>query len=308
MITVILLAWMGFLWALIKIGVFKGWATWMKWSPLVIYVLANLFLLIPMNFGSPSGPLIVINPSIQIVPSVSGIVTEVAVTQNRHVAAGDELFRIDDTLYRAEFDRLQASVELARVRLASREKLAQANVLAQEEMKQAEIELRQLVAQLTAASWKLEQTIARAPTDGFVSNVILQPGARVIENSSEVMALVDGSAQILGTQIAQNYIRYVRKGQPVEVIFKQYPGEVFTGEVVDIIGAGSKGLLEPTGGALDAFEITPDPVWVAVSLDDDSIRLSPGAVGTSGIYTDEFLASRIFRKIVLRMENWTNYL
>ena len=207
-----------------------------------------------------------------------------------------------------EVDRLQASVELARVRLASREKLAQANVLAQEEMKQAEIELRQLVAQLTAASWKLEQTIARAPTDGFVSNVILQPGARVIENSSEVMALVDSSAQILGTQIAQNYIRYVRKGQPVEVIFKQYPGKVFTGEVVDIIGASSKGLLEPTGGALDAFEISPDPVWVAVSLNDDSIRLPPGAVGTSGIYTDEFLASRIFRKIVLRMENWTNYL
>jgi multidrug efflux pump subunit AcrA (membrane-fusion protein) len=308
MITVIILAWMGFLWALVKIGVFKEWSTWMKWSPVAVYVLANLLLLIPMNFGSPSGPLIVINPSIQIVPSVSGIVTEVAVTQNRHVAAGDELFRIDDTLYKAEFERLQASVELARVRLASREKLALANALPQEERKQAEIELRQLVAQLSAASWKLEQTIARAPTDGFVSNVILQPGARVIENSSEVMAFVDGSTQILGTQIAQNYIRYVRKGQPVEVIFKQYPGEVFTGEVIDIIGANSKGLLEPTGGALDAFEITADPVWVVVSLDDDSIKLSPGAVGTSGIYTGEFVASQIFRKIVLRMENWTNYL
>jgi hypothetical protein len=50
MITVIILAWMGFLWALVKIGVFKKWSTWMKWSPAAVYVLANLFLLVPMNF------------------------------------------------------------------------------------------------------------------------------------------------------------------------------------------------------------------------------------------------------------------
>ncbi len=34
--------WMAFLWLLVKIKVFKGWALWMKLSPLVICLLGYL--------------------------------------------------------------------------------------------------------------------------------------------------------------------------------------------------------------------------------------------------------------------------
>lgn len=47
--------WMAFLWLLVKIRVLKGWALWMKRSPLAIYLGVMAVLFIPMNFGAPVG-------------------------------------------------------------------------------------------------------------------------------------------------------------------------------------------------------------------------------------------------------------
>ena len=54
---------------------------------------------------------------VEIAPSVRGEVTEVPVTPNQSVAAGDVLFRIDPAPYQAAVDEAQASVEIASLTL-----------------------------------------------------------------------------------------------------------------------------------------------------------------------------------------------
>jgi multidrug efflux pump subunit AcrA (membrane-fusion protein) len=166
----------------------------------------------------------------------------------------------------------------------------------------------QIQAQLELAQLKLSWTSVEAPTAGYVVNVALQPGAMVVADSSEVMSFVDESRQLMGAQIEQNQIRHVQVGQAAEVIFKYDPGKVYQAKVVLIIRASPAGQVESSGLALEAFEILPEPFWVGLELKDKSKSFPPGAVGTVAIYTNRFKASHIFRKLILRMENWLNYI
>ena len=66
-----------------------------KLSPLIWVVFQLFALFIPMQFWAPSGPLIVVQHGVQIIPNVAGEVTEVPVEPNVPLKKGDVLFRID---------------------------------------------------------------------------------------------------------------------------------------------------------------------------------------------------------------------
>ena len=102
-----------------KLKILKPTLFW-KLSPVIWMVLLLIGLFIPMQFWAPQGPLLVGAHSVQIVPNVQGVVTEVAVAENQQVNKGDLLFRIDPTLYRSQVDTLTAQLDLARTRLDHR--------------------------------------------------------------------------------------------------------------------------------------------------------------------------------------------
>ena len=95
MAIIIIAAWLGFLALLVKVGVFKGWASWMKASPVVIYAMIQVVFLIPMGFRAPSGPVVIMKHTVQIIPGVSGVVTDVNVTAGAPMKEGDVLFQLD---------------------------------------------------------------------------------------------------------------------------------------------------------------------------------------------------------------------
>jgi multidrug resistance efflux pump len=167
-------------------------------------------------------------------------------------------------------------------------------------------EFDQAKAELEAAQWRLGQTTVRAPFDGYVTSVLLRPGARVTADSDPVMSFVEESWQEVVVQINQINLRNVAVGQPAEIIFKLYPGQVFAGKVQKIMNSGSSGTLAPSGLAPESFEIHAEPFWVVIEMDDESIDLPPGAVGSVAIYTGPG-PSVFFRKLSLRMENWLNF-
>ncbi len=71
MIIIMTAAWAGLLQLLIKFGLFKQWAGWMSGSCVVVFVGMLLVFVIPMNFGAPSGPVVVLKRSVQISPKCS---------------------------------------------------------------------------------------------------------------------------------------------------------------------------------------------------------------------------------------------
>jgi len=277
---------------------------------LLLVVLLGLLvgLFIPMGWGAPSGPAAVIRNSVQIVPEVAGEVVDVPVAANSPLKTGDILFRIDPTTYQAQVQTLQAQLRFAELRLSQFSELQRNDAGRAFDVQQRESEVEQLRAQLEGARWNLDKTTVRAPADGYVTNLALRKGARVTAQSP-VMAFIDTSETIFGVEIPQIYARYIAVGQPVEVTFKPFPGEVFTGHVETVLQAIATGQAQVGGLAVAPSEVQAAPFVVRIRLDDPDLAKSLSAEDTAPaeIYTEHVQAAHVIRKVVLRQAAILNY-
>ena len=281
-----------------------------KVSPLLVLVMLTVGLFIPMGWGAPSGPLLVGRHSVQIVPDVAGEVVEVPVQPNTPLKAGDVLFRIDPTIYRAQVDALSSQLKFAELRHGQMTQLQRGDAGRAFDVQQREAEVDQLKAQLDGAKWNLEKTVVRAPADGYVTNLALRKGARVSSLPlAPVMAFIDTSDTIIAMEIAQINARYIEAGQPVEVTFKFFPGRIFSGRVETFLQAVATGQVQPSGLAVTPKAVTSAPFVVRIKLDDADLAkgLPAGSTGNAAIYTDHVTAAHVIRKVMLRMTAITNY-
>ena len=298
--------WLAFLQVLVMLKILKGWALWMKLSPLVIYVSVMAVIFIPMNFGAPIGSSIVIQNSIPIAPAVSGLVTEIGdIVGREHVNKGDLLFRIGKVPYQSRVDQLNAQLELANIRRGQAKKLVKRQAGRVGDVQKYDAEVKALQAQLDKANVELEYTDVLAPVDGFVPTVVLRIGAWVNTGVS-VMRFIEETKKVLVVKIDQINLRHIKVGQNAEVIFKLYPGKVFNAEVTSIVTGSANGLLTPSGNVSALPDFTSVPSLVTLRLDDD-IELPAGMIGKATIFTEEFGKSHVIRKIMLRMDTWLNY-
>ena len=279
-----------------------------KISPVVV-LLALLFgLFIPMGWGAPSGPVALIRNSVQIIPSVSGEVIDIPATANVPLRAGDVLFRIDPTTYKAQVEAIDAQLKFAELRLSQMSELYARDAGRRFDVEQRQSEVDQLKAQLDGAKWNLEKTTVVAPADGYVTNLALRKGARVT-GQSPVMAFIDTSEVVLGAEIAQVDARYIESGQKAEVTFKTFPGQVYTGRVETVLQAIATGQAAVSGLAVTPSEIQSAPFVVRIKLDDSALaaRLPAGSTGVAAIFTDHVKASHVIRQVLLRQIAITNF-
>ena len=278
-----------------------------KISPVIVLLALLVGLFIPMGWGAPSGPALVVRQSVQIIPDVAGEVVEVPVAPNVAVKAGDVLFRIDPTPFAAQLQTIEAQKKFAELRLSQTDELQTRGTGRLYDVQQRQSEADQLRAQLDGAQWNLDKTVVRAPSDGYVTNVTLRKGARV--SSQPVMAFIDTADTVIGVEIAQIDARYIRTGQAVELTFRFMPGAIVTGRVEAVLQAISTGQIQPSGLAATPNQLQTAPFVVRVALDDADLgrRLPAGSTGTAAIFTDRVPASHVIRRVMLRMSAILNY-
>ncbi len=310
MILFLTLIYVGVLVVLIKLKIVPS-NIFTKISPVLFSLLLMVLLFIPMGFFAPSGDAIVLKYSVQIVPNVAGIVTEVAVEPYTPVKKGDLLFRIYKRPYQAAVDALEAQLKLAERRLGQAQSLAERRAGSVFEVEAAETQVESLRAQLDAAEFNLESTEVRAPIDGHVTNLALRPGSMLMAAPFTVaMALVDDSETTVVASIHQINLRHVAAGQKAEVIFKVRPGQIFTATVKHVVSDLATGQVVPGGVMPVPSQIVPAPYFVRLTLDDEEVAMSlpTGAVGTAAIYTGEFEVSYMIRRVMMRMDSWLAYI
>jgi RND family efflux transporter MFP subunit len=297
------------LFLLVRLGIVTFNLFW-KASPFIVLLLLNLLLFIPMGWGAPQGPAIVVRNAVSIVPEVAGEVAEVPVTANTSLKAGDVLFKIDPTPYQAQVAAIEAQLKLSDLRLSQMTQLYERDSGRAFDVQQRQSEVDQLKAQLESAKWNLDKTVIRAPADGYATNVALRKGARVANLPlSPVMAFIDTSETLVGVEISQNEARYVAAGQSVEITFKFEPGIVRTGKVETVFQAISTGQAQVSGTAVAPTEIQSAPFLIRVKLDDADLakRLPAGSTGTAAIFTEAVKPTHIIRKVLLRQIAILNY-
>lgn len=310
MILFLTLVYIGILMILIKVGVVPL-NTFTKISPVIFNLLLFVLLFVPMGFFAPSGDAIVLKHSIQIVPNVSGLVTEVPVEAYTPVKKGDLLFRINDRPYQAAVDVLRAQLKLAERRLEQSRTLVESRAISAIEVETAESQVETLKAQLDGAEFNLESTEVLSPVDGHVTSLALRPGHMLTAAPfTMAMVVVDDSEASVVVPIHQINLRHVARGQKAEVVFKVRPGRVFTATVENVISDLATGQVSPGGVMPVPDEIMPAPYFVRLKLDNEEVgrSLPTGAAGSAVIYTGDFEVSYPIRRVMMRMDAWLAYI
>jgi multidrug resistance efflux pump len=171
-----------------------------------------------------------------------------------------------------------------------------------------------LTAELSDAEYDLDQSITKASTSEFVTQLALRPRMYVIPAPLRpVMAFVhtDNADKALGAAFQQNALRRVRAGDEAEIAFDAVPGRVFKGEARDVLDAIAAGQFLATGALQDFGAATQGGRALALIdiLDDISEYQIPlGAATQVATYTEYWHHVALIRRILLRMRSWRNFI
>ena len=169
-----------------------------------------------------------------------------------------------------------------------------------------------LRAQLTEAKYNLDQTIIRAPSDGYATQVLIRPGTYAAALPVRpVMGFIPDQKRQIVAQFRQNSLLRLEAGDEAEVVFNALPGQVFRGKLSSILPVVPGGSYQAQG-ALQSLTVVPgtDGVLALIDLEPnaDVDALPDGIYAQVAVYSDHFAHVSVMRKVLLRMTSWMHYL
>ncbi|SYK02559.1 tripartite multidrug resistance system membrane fusion protein [Klebsiella pneumoniae] len=169
-----------------------------------------------------------------------------------------------------------------------------------------------LRAQLAEAKYNLDQTTVRAPSDGYITQVLIRPGTYAASLPLRpVMVFIPEQKRLIVAQFRQNSLLRLEKGDDAEAVFNALPGQVFHGKLVSILPVVPGGSYQAQG-ALQSLTVTPgsDGVLATIELDPNAEidALPDGIYAQVAVYSDHFTHVSVMRKVLLRMTSWMHYL
>lgn len=167
-------------------------------------------------------------------------------------------------------------------------------------------------ASLDQAQFNLDQTIVRAPTDGYVSQLALKPGVMAVPLPFKpILTFVSTQdpRDFVGA-FRQNSILNIKSGDEADVIFRALPGKSFKAEVVEVLPAIAESQIQASGTLLGTEALqTHGRIMVKFKLQDDieQYALPMGTNVEIAVYSGKLEHVAIIRKILIRMKSWQNY-
>lgn len=287
-----------------------------KWT-VPTAVLGGIFiigaLLLIMNFNHPYSESVrqyfVTTP---IIAEVRGRVIEVPIQSNTLIKEGDVLFKIDPESFMDEIRGVEGDLVAANKDLDRSKELFSKGAVSERVLDQSRAKVEELKAKLDDARFKLDQTVVKAPSDGFVTQLFLRPGMMALPLSmTPVMTFVHREERLFTGWFRQNSIERLQVGSEAEVTLDGIPGVIFSGEVEKVLPIIAEGQVRPSGDFI-GFDpkSSPGRVAVVIKITDPDLALyslPAGLFGQAAVYTEHFHHIAILRRTLLRMAAWMNY-
>ena len=173
-------------------------------------------------------------------------------------------------------------------------------------------DVARLQAELEKARYDLERTVVRAPTGGYVTQLLLRPGMMAVNLPLRpVMVFVHDEQAPIVAAFRQNSALRLRAGYEAEIVYPSIPGRVFRGRVTQVLPNLAEGQVSTSGNLLgtERFQsIGRVPVVIEILDDMSEFELPTGSRVQVAVYSDHFHHIAIMRRILLRMSSWENYL
>ncbi|MBE7174921.1 MAG: efflux RND transporter periplasmic adaptor subunit [Mucilaginibacter polytrichastri] len=141
---------------------------------------------------------------VEIRPQVNGYLDQIYIDEGAHVKKGQALFRINEQIYREEFNTAKANLAAAKARMADAqitvsklEPLVQNKVISDVQLKGAQAaydaqkaSVEQAQAMVKQAGINLGYTIIKAPADGYIGRIPFKSGSLVGTNTPEALTVI----------------------------------------------------------------------------------------------------------------------
>lgn len=211
---------------------------------------------------------------VMVAPDVSGLVSEVAVVDNQFVKRGDLLFKVDEARFehalhearavertrRAEYE-MKKSQYLRRAALDSETVSQESREDARLEADIAQARYAEASARAQTAALDLQRAAVRAPSDGWVSNLLLRKGDYVERGDSRMALVKSGSFWVYG-YFEEHKLALIHVGDPAEM--KMLGSKYTLKGHVESIARGISDRDNATGERLLA-NVNPTFTWVRLA-------------------------------------------
>jgi multidrug resistance efflux pump len=253
-----------------------------------IYAAAALTEIIMLGQYTPySKDMFVQRPVIQMSPNFGGDVISVPVRPNVPVKRGDILFQMDAGPWQARVDNLKPQVDIAQRHYRDAVALVAAQAERQVAVQERRDDLEAVQAELDKAQYNLDHATIVAPSDGYVINLQLRPGA-FIRLKSPVMSFVSTEEVAIVALFEQRATQFVQPGDRAQIALEMYPGKIFEAEVDSVIWGMGNAQMSPSGVLPTEEEILPSPklvIKLKVPDEDPEYPLRFAASGNATIFT-----------------------
>jgi RND family efflux transporter MFP subunit len=265
---------------------------WLRWgwgSGTFTMILGALLCAVFVGFISylaPTGRVTVISRVVEVTPNVSGQITEISVPPNQLVKANAVLFKIDPAPYEAQVRTIEAQLKFQELRLSQMQQLQASSSGRAFDVEQRQAEVDQLRAQMDKAQYDLDQTMIRAPADGYVSTLTLNKGDRATP-SNAVMSFVLADATRLVGIFSQNGFQTIKPGARVQFALSNNPGHLYSSTIAEIAAGVGEGQIASSGTLLRVTSLPMTAEYAVVierPKDIEPLALRPGMSGTATVY------------------------
>jgi membrane fusion protein (multidrug efflux system) len=110
-----------------------------------------------------------------------GYLEDIFVDEGQHVKKGQHMFKIMPLIYQAEQQKAQAEAKFAEIEYLNTKRLADSNVVSQNELALAKAKFDRANAELSLAQTHLQFTDIKAPFDGIMDHFYVRLGSLVAE-------------------------------------------------------------------------------------------------------------------------------
>jgi len=256
--------------------------------------------------------------------SMKGQLTEALANTQRVSAERDRLYKDYQRYLKGSQARVnpfsESDIDNARQNYLAQDAMVKSSVAEQSQIKSQldsmvngeQSQIVSLRAQLTEARYNLEQTVVRAPSDGYATQVLIRPGTYAAALPLRpVMVFIPEQKRQIVAQFRQNSLLRLEPGDMAEVVFNALPGQVFTGKLTTILPVVPGGSYQAQG-TLQSLTVTPgtDGVLALIELAPNAQveSLPDGIFAQVAVYSDHFSHVAVMRKVLLRMTSWMHYL
>lgn len=171
--------------------------------------------------------------SVIIRPEIAGLITKIHFKEGDWVDKGQLLIEIDDSVLKAELEKVTASFQLSKLTYLRNEGLRQRGAISEQKKDDAEARYKEMKASKDLAQARFDKTKIYAPFAGLIGFRKVSAG-NYLDIGREITDLEKIDLMKIDFSVPEKYFSLINSGKNIDLKVDAYPEKTFVAEIYAI--------------------------------------------------------------------------